>query len=68
MPMVRDTDALLVWGGDPLYLAHWMRARVWPISCRRCARDGLCRRERREHRRDHHLRRDLREPPRGHGR
>src|SRR4051812_9637279 len=22
---VRETDALLVWGGDPLYLAHWMR-------------------------------------------
>jgi dipeptidase E len=25
VPMVRETDALLVWGGDPLYLAHWMR-------------------------------------------
>ncbi len=24
-PTVRDADALLVWGGDPLYLAHWMR-------------------------------------------
>ena len=22
---VQETDALLVWGGDPLYLAHWMR-------------------------------------------
>jgi dipeptidase E len=22
---VRETDALLVWGGDPLYLSHWMR-------------------------------------------
>jgi dipeptidase E len=22
---VRATDALLVWGGDPLFLAHWMR-------------------------------------------
>ena len=22
---VREADALLVWGGDPLYLAHWMR-------------------------------------------
>ncbi len=24
-PMVRETDALLVWGGDVLYLYHWMR-------------------------------------------
>lgn len=25
MPVVRDADALLVWGGDVLYLCHWMR-------------------------------------------
>jgi dipeptidase E len=25
VPAVRDTDALLVWGGDVLYLCHWMR-------------------------------------------
>jgi dipeptidase E len=25
IPMVRATDALLVGGGDPLYLCHWMR-------------------------------------------
>ncbi|HEU5441450.1 MAG TPA: Type 1 glutamine amidotransferase-like domain-containing protein [Ktedonobacterales bacterium] len=25
VPMVHETDALLVWGGDPLYLSHWMR-------------------------------------------
>jgi dipeptidase E len=25
LPAVRDADALLVWGGDPLFLAHWMR-------------------------------------------
>ena len=25
LPMVRDADALLVWGGDVLYLCHWMR-------------------------------------------
>jgi dipeptidase E len=25
VPMVEDTDALLVWGGDPLYLSYWMR-------------------------------------------
>ncbi len=25
VPMVRETDALLVWGGDVLYLTYWMR-------------------------------------------
>ncbi|MET7281627.1 Type 1 glutamine amidotransferase-like domain-containing protein [Kribbella sp. NPDC005582] len=25
VPMVQDADALLVWGGDPLFLANWMR-------------------------------------------
>lgn len=25
VPTVRDADALLVWGGDPLFLAHWFR-------------------------------------------
>jgi dipeptidase E len=25
VPMVQDADALLVWGGDVLYLCHWMR-------------------------------------------
>jgi dipeptidase E len=25
MPMIRETDALLVWGGDVLYLCYWMR-------------------------------------------
>ncbi|MBV1854866.1 Type 1 glutamine amidotransferase-like domain-containing protein [Catellatospora tritici] len=25
VPMVRETDALLVDGGDPMYLCHWMR-------------------------------------------
>ena len=25
LPAVRDADALLVWGGDPLFLADWMR-------------------------------------------
>src|SRR5262249_51592857 len=25
IPMVQETDALLVGGGDPLYLCHWMR-------------------------------------------
>ena len=25
VPMIQDTDALLFWGGDPMFLAHWMR-------------------------------------------
>jgi dipeptidase E len=25
IPTVRETDALLVWGGDPLYLSHWLK-------------------------------------------
>ena len=25
VPTVRETDALLVWGGDALYLCYWMR-------------------------------------------
>ena len=25
VPVLRETDALLVWGGDVLYLCHWMR-------------------------------------------
>jgi dipeptidase E len=25
VPAVRDADALLVWGGDPVFLAYWMR-------------------------------------------
>lgn len=25
MPTLRETDALLVWGGDVLYLRHWMQ-------------------------------------------
>jgi len=25
IPTVQETDALLVWGGDPVYLAYWLR-------------------------------------------
>jgi dipeptidase E len=25
IPLVEETDVLLVWGGDPIYLAEWMR-------------------------------------------
>lgn len=24
-PSVRETDAIVVWGGDPVFLAHWLR-------------------------------------------
>jgi dipeptidase E len=25
IPTIEETDALLVWGGDPLYLSHWLK-------------------------------------------
>jgi dipeptidase E len=25
LPAIRETDALLVWGGDPVFLSYWMR-------------------------------------------
>jgi dipeptidase E len=25
VPAVQETDALLVWGGDPVFLSYWMR-------------------------------------------
>ena len=36
LPMVRATDALLVGGGDPLYLSYWMQQPDWRTSCPRC--------------------------------
>lgn len=33
---VREADALLVNGGDALYLGHWMRELGSLNSCRRC--------------------------------
>ena len=49
VPLVRETDVLLVEGGDAAYLCHWMRA----VRPRRppavAARDGLGGRERRKH-------------------
>ena len=46
---VRETDVLLVNGGDALYLCHWMR-RVRPGGAPAvAARDGLGGAERREH-------------------
>ena len=48
VPMVQETDVLLVNGGDPLYLCYWMRqsglADLLPSL-----RDGLRGTERREH-------------------
>jgi dipeptidase E len=44
--LVQETDALLVWGGDPVYLSHWMRE------------SGLGA-QRRRHRDEHPVRRDL---------
>lgn len=31
-PAVAEADAILVWGGDPVFLAHWLRAADLPIS------------------------------------
>ena len=36
VPSVEESDALLFWGGDVLYLCHWMRRPDWQTSCRRC--------------------------------
>ena len=33
VPLVQETDALLVGGGDPLYLCYWMRQSDWQTSC-----------------------------------
>jgi dipeptidase E len=38
VPIVQETDVLLVNGGDPLYLSYWMRDPDLRTSCRRCAR------------------------------
>ncbi len=42
VPIVREADALLVWGGDVLYLCHWMRQSGLgrPLAVV-AARDGL---------------------------
>jgi dipeptidase E len=40
VPMVQETDALLVGGGDATYLAHWMGGPDWQTCCHRCARSG----------------------------
>jgi dipeptidase E len=45
VPMLEETDALLVWGGDPLYLAYWMQqstlADLLPALLRRMVYVGV---------------------------
>jgi dipeptidase E len=38
VPLVRDTDALLVWGGHVMYLVTGCESRGWRTSCRRWTR------------------------------
>lgn len=35
VPAVQERCALLVWGGDVLYLCHWMRQSDWQSCCHR---------------------------------
>jgi dipeptidase E len=45
VPSVEETDALLVWGGDPLYLSYWMRqsglAEILPFLLREAVYVGV---------------------------
>jgi dipeptidase E len=60
VPSVQETDALLVWGGDPVFLSYWMRrsglADVLPSLPSETVYLGG---ERREHWSNLHLCRDL---------
>jgi dipeptidase E len=38
IPLVRETDVLLVEGGDAAYLSHWVKASGLPTSCPRSRR------------------------------
>ena len=49
VPLVKETDVLLVNGGDPMYLSYWMRAVRAGRPLAVAARDGLRGTERREH-------------------
>src|SRR5215212_2615312 len=62
VPAVEDVDALLVWGGSPLYLCYWMReSGLADLLPSLAPRDGVRRHQRRGHGRDSRLRRrDLR--------
>ena len=52
VPMVRETDALLVWGGNVLYLCYWMRRSGLAALLPSLSESVLRRGERREHRDD----------------
>ena len=49
VPLVQQTDVLLVNGGDPMYLAYWMRQSGPGGPPAVAARDGLRGTERRQH-------------------
>ena len=49
VPWVREADVLLVNGGDPLYLCHWMRQSGLADLLPSLREDGLGGIERREH-------------------
>ena len=49
VPLVRETDVLLVEGGDAAFLCHWMRAVRLGRPSAVAARDGLGWGERRKH-------------------
>src|SRR4249919_1311549 len=49
VPCVRETDVLLVAGGDAVYLCHWMRQSGLGGPASVAERDGLGGTERREH-------------------
>ena len=49
VPLVRETDVLLVEGGDAAFLCHWMRASGLGRPSAVAARDGLGWGERRKH-------------------
>ena len=42
VPMLRETDALLVWGGNVLYLGHWLRKSGLADLLPSLERTGLC--------------------------
>ena len=62
---VQETDALLVWGGESLYLCHWMRESGLADLLPSLRRDGLCGGERRGYGDGSRFRRDVRrrDPP-----
>ena len=59
-PSVEKTDALLVWGGDPLFLSYWMNQSGLTDLLKSMERfSRVCRSQRRKHVGSSHLRRNL---------